>query len=131
MIAKGSPGAGSSPWARLTGVAAGSLLVSVSVVVSALNVHSALGAPLYWPWLLTGLQVLALWSAGTRRWWGWLLGAAVQPPWIAYALVTGQIGFIPGCAISAAVQAYSFLRADPTRLTGGGSPRLRQVEEYG
>jgi hypothetical protein len=38
------------------------------------------------------------------------LGGSVQLPWIAYAVATTQHGFIPGCAISAAVQTHSFLR---------------------
>ena len=75
-----------------------------------------LGAPAYWAWLLTALQVLALWAAGRGRSWGWLLGAAVQPVWITYALLTGQVGFIPGCAVSAAVQARSFLRTAGSHL---------------
>jgi hypothetical protein len=69
---------------------------------------SALGVPSYWPWLLTGLQVLSLWTAGQGSAWGWLLGGSVQLPWIVYALLTAQPGFIPGCAISAAVQLHSF-----------------------
>ena len=94
----------------------GGLLTSIGIsavlAVSAFTEESHLGAPAYWAWILTGLQVLALWAAGRQRWWGWLLGAAVQPPWIAYAALTGQIGFIPGCLVSAIVQTYSFLRAD-------------------
>lgn len=84
--------------------------LSAAVLVTAWSDDSPLGAPSYWPWLLTGLQVLALWSAGTGRWWGWLLGGSVQVPWIAYALVTTQVGFVPGCAISACVQLCSFCR---------------------
>ncbi|MGH3923786.1 MAG: hypothetical protein ACRDTT_13110, partial [Pseudonocardiaceae bacterium] len=45
-----------------------------------------------------------------HHWWGWPLGASVQPPWIAYALMTDQLGFIPGCMFSGAVQTLSFLR---------------------
>ena len=90
--------------ARITGAVTGSLLVSLAIVASSRTVDSALGAPLYWPWLLTGLQVVALWSAGRNHWWGGLLGSSVQVPWIA------QLGFIPGCAISAAVQARNFVR---------------------
>lgn len=97
--------------ARLGAAAALSLAASAAVLLSALHGQSRLGAPGYWAWLLTGLQVLALWAAGGRRSWGWLLGASVQPVWITYAVLTGQIGFIPGCAVSAAVQGYSFLRA--------------------
>lgn len=88
-----------------------SVTVTLALIVSSGMIESRLGAPQYWPWLLTGLQVLSLWAAGAKRWWGWPLGAAVQPPWIAYALLTGQLGFIPGCAISAMVQSYSFIRS--------------------
>lgn len=88
-----------------------SLALSALVAVTALHGDTRLGAPSYWAWLLTGMQVVALWAAGRKRSWGWLLGASVQPVWITYAMFTGQIGFIPGCAISAVVQAYSFLRS--------------------
>lgn len=84
--------------------------LSAGIVLTSWDVATRLGVPAWWPWLLTGLQVTALWAAGTKREWGWLLGAAVQPPWIVYALLTDQLGFIPGCAVSATVQAYSYLR---------------------
>lgn len=93
-------------------------VVSFLVVASGLRHASALGAPAFWPWLLTGLQVLSLWSAGRRYWWGWLLGGCVQFPWIAYAVVTDQIGFIPGCLISASVQLGSFLRNSTRTMQG-------------
>lgn len=82
----------------------------MTVIASAWYDDSALGAPRLWPWLLTGLQVLALWSAGKGWWWGWLLGGWVQLPWIAYSVMTDQIGFIPGCLFSASVQLYTFVR---------------------
>jgi len=108
---------------RLIGGALASLGLSISVLATSGGV-GPLGAPLYWPWLLTGLQVLALWSSGTNRWWGWLLGGAVQPAWMAYAVVTGQLGFLPGCAVSACVQIHAFIRrsrrGEPVHL--GGSP---------
>lgn len=93
--------------------------MSLVLVVSGSRQDSALGAPTVWPWLLTGLQVLSLWSAGRGYWWGWLMGGSVQLPWIAYAVMTEQIGFIPGCLISACVQLYSSL---------GNSPRTKQME---
>jgi hypothetical protein len=102
--------------------AIGAPVLSLIVVVTAAGHDDPLGAPTYWPWLLTGLQVLALWAAGTGRRLGWLLGAAVQLPWIAYAIVTAQLGFIPGCAVSAVVQTHTFLsggaRSEKGRDTG-------------
>lgn len=79
------------------------------VVATAWEYDSPLGAPPYWAWVLTGLQVVALWAAGSGRRWGWLLGGSVQLPWITYAVVTTQFGFIPGCVVSASVQLYSWL----------------------
>ncbi|MGH8951509.1 MAG: hypothetical protein ACRDX9_08790 [Acidimicrobiia bacterium] len=123
--------------ARLIGTLGLSLLIAVALVVSS-GVASRLGVPQQWPWLLTGLQVLSLWAAGRRRWWGWLLGAAVQPAWIAYAILTGQLGFIPGCAVSAVVQIYSFVRThrasgkerSPVDVSASGAsrsvPRMRR-----
>lgn len=97
------------PTLVLAGTSALSLTLSLVVWATAGAGEAGLGAPLYWTWALTGIQVLSLWAAGTKRWWGWPVGAAVQPAWIAYALLTGQVGFIPGCAISAIVQAHSFM----------------------
>ena len=100
----------SSPQFRLAGAVGLSICVSSMVMGTAWGFESPLGAPTYWTWLLTGLQVTALWAAGRKHWSGWLLGAAVQPPWIVYAILTDQLGFIPGCAISAVVQTLSYLK---------------------
>lgn len=100
---------------RVAGMIALSVGAASLVVVSSWQDDSRLGAPLYWAWVLTGLQVVALWAAGRRHWWSWLLGAGVQPVWIAYAVLTGQLGFIPGCALSMAVQLQNFI-ADRDRV---------------
>lgn len=105
--------------------AIGAPVLSLIVVVTAAGHDDPLGAPTYWPWLLTALQVLALWTAGTGRRFGWLLGAAVQLPWIAYAVVTAQLGFIPGCAVSAVVQTHSFLAGG---LRSGRTPGHRRMQ---
>ena len=88
----------------------GSTLVVAAIAVTSVQDGSALGAPGYWAWLLTGLQVVALRTAAAGKDWGWMLGASVQLPWIAYALATAQIGFVPGCLVSGAVQAHGYLR---------------------
>lgn len=99
----------SQPTTRLALAAVCSLGVSVGVLATAATDQSQLGAPAFWPWILTALQVVALWAAGRSFWWGWLLGGSVQMPWIAYAIVTKQIGFLPGCVVSALVQVNSFI----------------------
>lgn len=109
----------------LLGLLGLSLAITGLLVLSAWGEETPLGAPGYWTWLLTGLQVFALRGAGTKQWWGWLLGAAVQPPWIAYALLTGQLGFIPGCVISGVVQTYSFVRGQERWSLAFGNFRAR------
>ncbi|HEX2420847.1 MAG TPA: hypothetical protein VHL55_04540, partial [Acidimicrobiia bacterium] len=41
-----------------------SLCLSIGLVATSTASTTTLSAPPWWPWLLTGLQVLALWSAG-------------------------------------------------------------------
>ena len=116
----------------LAGCIAVSAAMSTTVVLTAWATETRLGAPVAWPWVLTGLQVLALSGAGRRLWWGWPLGAAVQPAWIAYAVLTGQFGFIPGCLVSAVVQGSNVLRAgagEPPTDSGYG-PRISPTEAY-
>lgn len=98
----------------------GSSLLVAAIAVTSIQDGSALGAPGYWAWILTGLQVAALRTAATGKDWGWLLGASVQLPWIAYAVATAQIGFVPGCVVSVAVQAHGYLRRQPFK------PRLEE-----
>jgi hypothetical protein len=88
-----------------------SAALCLAVTVSSRTDPSELGAPVYWTWALTGVQVIALWVAGRGQAWGWMVGSAVQPGWIAYALLTDQLGFVIGCAISTGVQLSAYLRA--------------------
>ncbi len=101
---------GHEPSNHLGLVVMGSGALVAAIALTSVRDGSALGAPGYWAWILTGVQVLALRCAATGKDWGWLLGASVQLPWIAYALATAQIGFVPGCLVSAAVQAHGYLR---------------------
>ena len=96
--------------ARLGLVGLGVATIVVAILAASAIDGSPLCAPGYWAWVLTGLQVAALRGAATGRSWGWLLGASVQLPWITYATVTAQFGFIPGCLISCAVQGHGYLR---------------------
>jgi hypothetical protein len=65
--------------AWLVGALASSAGGSALVAWSAYASDSRLGAPPQWAWILTGLQVIALWVAGRQHLWAWLLGAAVHP----------------------------------------------------
>jgi len=115
-----------SPPAHLVtmmGVSAGAAWL---VVWTSVGSDSPLGAPAYWAWLLTLLQVLALWLAGRRCPWGWLLGAGVQPVWIVYALVTSQVGFVPGCLASGVIQLGNYLHS-PERGRAGGVPAWSEM----
>jgi hypothetical protein len=98
-----------------------SAALCLAVTVSSRTEPSDLGVPVYWTWALTGVQVMALWVAGRGQPWGWMVGSAVQPGWIAYALLTDQLGFVIGCAISTVVQLSAYLRAE------GSEGRARAV----
>lgn len=50
--------------------------------------------PVWWSILLAAVGLTGLWLAGNHREIGWRIGIAVQAPWIAYAIVTRQWGFI-------------------------------------
>lgn len=58
-----------------------------------------------WVWsvVLTALGVLTFWLAGRKVWWTWRLGLLNQVLWLVYSLVTGQLGFLAGCAFYSAV----------------------------
>lgn len=88
-----------------------SAALCLAVIVSSRTDPSELGAPVYWTWALTGGQVMALWVTGRGQSWGWMVGSAIQPGWIAYALLTDQLGFVIGCAISTGVQLSAYVRA--------------------
>jgi hypothetical protein len=98
-----------------------SATLCLAVTVSSRNDPSELGAPVYWTWALTGVQVMGLWVAGRGQAWGWMVGSAVQPGWIAYALLTDQPGFVIGCAISTGVQLSAYLRADDAEGRAGAA----------
>jgi hypothetical protein len=99
-----------------------SAALCMAVTVSSRTDPSELGAPDYWTWALTGLQVMAMWVAGRGQAWGWMVGSAVQPGWIAYALLTDQRGFVIGCAISTGVQFSAYLRANGSAGRAGAVP---------
>ena len=87
-----------------------SAILCVLIFMSARASTSSLGVPAAWAWVLTGTQLLGLWVAGRRLPSGWLVGFVAQPGWIVYALLSGQLGFVPGCVLSAGVHLATYLR---------------------
>jgi TctA family transporter len=95
---------------RLASASAAALMFSGLVVATAWRDATPFGAPPI-------LAAAAYRTSGSRRVVGGkrpVVGMAavgsVQLPWITGAVVTTQLGFIPGGAVSAAVHTYSFLR---------------------
>lgn len=77
-----------------------------AVVAGAVKGEKLPEVPLWlWSYLLTAVGLVGLYAAGSKRSWGWLVGLFAQILWIAYALATGQYGFL----ISAC--AYGFVYA--------------------
>lgn len=50
----------------------------------------------WWSWLLTAVGLTCFWLAGRKVWWAWYVGLAGQVLWLAYALSSGQFGFLVG-----------------------------------
>lgn len=50
--------------------------------------------PAWWSFLLTAIGVFGLYIASRKLWWGWAVNLGAQGLWIAYALATGQYGFV-------------------------------------
>lgn len=61
-------------------------------------------------WMLVVGGVLGMYLAGSGRRWAWLLLFGLQPIWIAYAVVTGQFGFVLGSLAYAVAQLNGYLR---------------------
>jgi hypothetical protein len=72
--------------------------------------------PWWWSWLLTAVGVTGLWAAGSKKSWGWAIGIGAQGLWIAYALHTGQYGFLASALAYGTVYVRNYLawrRPDP------------------
>ena len=65
----------------------------------------------YWSWGLTGLGMLTLYLAGNGRRSAWALGMAAQLAWIAYALATGQPGFVVAALGYGAMYARNWIKS--------------------
>ena len=108
-----------------------SLAISAAIVATAPG-SSALHVAPAWAWLLTGAQIAGMWLVGNSKPHGWLVGAVAQPAWITYAILSGQYGFIPGCAVSLVVQTWNFSPAD--RISPGNrlllAPRSQSRLKY-
>lgn len=48
----------------------------------------------WWSYLLAAGGIAGIWLAGRKDPRGWLLGLLMQVLWAAYAIVTGQYGFL-------------------------------------
>lgn len=67
----------------------------------------------WWSWALTIIGVTGFWLAGRKVWWCWYVNIANQALWTAYALVSGQLGFLLGVLVYLAVfvpNAYRWTR---------------------
>lgn len=65
---------------------------------------------LTWSFVLSAIGIVGIVLAGSKYKLGWLIGFAVQPLWIAFAVTTEQYGFILNAVVYAAVYARNWLR---------------------
>jgi len=68
-------------------------------------------------WLLTGVSVVSLWVTGRSPQWGWTLCLAAQPVWVAYALTTGQPGFLVSAVTFSIIFSRNLVIARGTKAT--------------
>jgi hypothetical protein len=62
-----------------------------------------------WSWVLAVVGVSGMYFVGKKTVWGWLVLLVNECIWIAYALATGQYGFIVMALAYAVVYVKSFL----------------------
>ncbi len=65
--------------------------------------------PQWWSWLLTAVGVFGLWTAGSKKSWGWLVGLGAQVLWIAYGLSTRQYGFLVSALAYGSVYTRNYM----------------------
>lgn len=88
---------------RLGAVLAGSVLLCAALVLTR-DPSTGLGVSERWPWLLMGLNLVALAASSRGRPIGWALAVAMQPPTIVFCWFTGQRGFVAGSVVGMALQ---------------------------
>lgn len=69
--------------------------------------------PQLWSWLLAAIGVTGIALAGRKAapWIGWTIGLTAQLLWVAYALVTGQYGFLASALAYGTVYGLNVRRA--------------------
>lgn len=99
--------------------------------------------PQLWSWLLAAIGIAGIALAGRPRlaWLGWTVGLSAQALWIAYAVATGQYGFIAsalGYATVYGINVHRALRSEARhdrwrteRATGYAADRRRALTDRG
>lgn len=134
-----SPLEGSDPRGRrgrLTAVAwtvavsglAGLALILIARSGSQPALRTALLNGVCWTLVVGGVSGTCLASAGVRS--GWLIMLGMQPMWIAYAVVTGQLGFVLGSVAYAAGQLNGYLRASPAAKTARIASVIARTSDF-
>lgn len=59
-----------------------------------------------WSWLLGIVGLAGFFLAGRRVWWAWYINIANQVLWVAYSIITDQLGFL----VTSFVYAIVFVR---------------------
>lgn len=64
----------------------------------------------WWSWALTLIGVTGWWLTGRRLWQGWAVAIGVQALWIAYAVTTGQWGFLASALLYGGMATHNLRR---------------------
>ena len=76
--------------------------------------------PVWWSFLLASVGIVGILATAQHRWWGFGLGIGAQALWVAYALFTGQPGFV--LSALAYTCAYGYGAVKWMRASGEVSP---------
>lgn len=63
-----------------------------------------------WSWVLTTVDLYAVWALGSQKRWAWLLGIAQSALWSVYAIGTRQWGFMVNNVVTAALCVRGFVK---------------------
>jgi hypothetical protein len=97
-------------------IAASLALLAIAHGELAPSVRPVLLSGVCWTLVAGGIAGTYLAGAGMRC--GWLVLLGMQPIWIAYAIVTGQVGFVLGSVAYAGGQLNGYMRASSRAETG-------------
>lgn len=61
-------------------------------------------------YLLAAVSLFTTWQLGRKKSWGWLVATGQQVLWLAYAVATGQYGFVVTALVFAPLSMHNYVK---------------------